>query len=279
MKTWLITGASRGLGLAFARAVLNAGHNVVATGRKPEVISKALGQSDRLLAVRLDVTSEPDARTVAADAVARFGSLDVVVNNAGYGQLGWFENTSDRQVRDQFETNVFGAMNVTRAVLPIMRKQKSGYVVTISSVAGIMSPAGGAVYAASKFAVEGWMEGLTKELQPLGIHATTVEPGFFKTDFLDSTSTVYADGGIADYAEAEKQFRDWHDNMNHQQVGDPAKLAAVLLKFAELDAPPARFAAGSDAIGVVLDEAEKLRAQAERWRKDSVSTDGVPESK
>lgn len=278
-KIWFITGANRGLGLGIARAVLDAGHRVVATARKPEQIAAELsGYGSRLLTVRLDVTKPVEAKAAVALAKQTFGGIDVLVNNAGYGQLGWFENTSDEQIRNQFETNVFGAMHVTRAVLPLMRERRSGHVFTVSSVAGIYAVAGSSTYSASKFAVEGWMEGLAEEVRPLGIVATIIEPGFFKTDFLDASSVAYGAHDIADYADQVKQFTEWHHNMNHQQVGDPAKLGSVLIRLNEMKQPPVRFAAGSDASGVVLKKAESIRADAERLKDVSASTDGTPEA-
>lgn len=279
MKTWLITGANRGLGLEIARAVLAAGHNVVATARQQANLDAALGASERLLAVPLDVTKPEQAAAAVEAAKARFGTIDVLVNNAGFGQLGWFENISAEQIEAQFATNVFGAMHVTRAVLPTLRAQRTGYVFTITSVAGLIAVAGSSIYAASKFAVEGWMEGLAQELKPLGIHATAIEPGFFRTDFLDATSVNYGAENISDYAEASAKFEAWHDDMNHQQVGDPAKLGALLLQVAEMADPPARLAAGSDAAQVAVDKGQKLRGEAENWREFSASTDGDAPSK
>lgn len=274
-KTWFITGANRGLGAEIARAVLNAGNNVVAAARNPASIEQALGTSDRLLAVKLDVTKLDQVEAAVAAAKDRFGGIDVLVNNAGYGQLGWFENTSDEQIRSQFETNVFGAMHVTRAVLPLMREKRSGHVFTVSSVAGIVAVAGSSTYSASKFAVEGWMEGLAEEVRPLGIAATIIEPGFFKTDFLDSTSVSYGAHDIADYSEQVKQFTEWHDNMNHQQVGDPAKLGTVMIELSQMEQPPVRFAAGSDAAGAVLTKVENMRTSAEKHSELSKSTDSA----
>ena len=278
MKTWLITGANRGLGLEIARAVLNTGHQVVATARNPATIETSLGASDNLLAVPLDVTKPEQVATAVEAAIERFGRIDVLVNNAGYGQLGWFETISDEQIRKQFDTNVFGAMNVTRAILALMRAQRSGYVFTISSMAGLVSVAGGAIYAASKFAVEGWMEGLAEELRPLGISSTVIEPGFFNTDFLDNSSVAYGAHEIDDYAEAFAKFKEFHDNMNHNQVGDPAKLGLVMLQLSEMAQPPVRLAAGSDATGWVIDKAESLRSSAEQWRELSASTNAESES-
>ena len=272
-KVWFITGANRGIGAEIARTVLNAGHKVVATARKPETIAALLGHSDRLLAVPLDVTKPEQAEAAVAAAKQKFGRIDILVNNAGYGQLGWFENTSDKQVRDQFETNVFGTMQVTRAVLPIMRAQRSGHVLTISSIAGFIAFPGSSVYSASKFAVEGWMEGLAQELKPLGIAATIIEPGFFKTDFLDNTSVNYGEYNIADYKEQSTQFKDWHDNMNHNQVGDPAKLGAVLIRLSEMEVPPLNFPAGSDAVDMAFQTAERFRLEVEQNKELSASTD------
>lgn len=271
----MITGASRGIGLEIARAALGAGHQVVATARRPERALKALPEhGERLVAAPLDVTKPEQAQAAVEVAKQKFGRIDVLVNNAGYGQIGWFENTSDRQIRDQFETNVFGSMNVTRAVLPLMREQRSGHIFTYSSIAGVLAFPGSSVYSASKFAVEGWMEGLAQELKPLGIAATIVEPGFFRTDFLDTSSIAYGEYDVADYAEASAAFKKWHDEKNHQQLGDPAKLGAAMLKLAEMPQPPLRFAAGSDAVGLVLSKADSLRAEVEQLRELSVSTDG-----
>ena len=237
-KVWFITGASRGLGLEIARTLLDAGHQVVATARRPDQIETALsGYGDQLLAIALDVTQPAQAEAAVAATKDRFGRIDVLVNNAGYGQLGWFENVSDEQVRAQFEVNLFGAMNVTRAVLPVMREQRSGHVFTVSSVSGLVSVPGATIYAGSKFAVEGWMEGLVGELKPLGIKATTIEPGFFRTDFLDSSSVNYGAHDLPEYAEVSAKFRAWHDEMNHQQVGDPAKLGVLLMNVATWTSP------------------------------------------
>lgn len=272
-KIWFVTGASRGLGLEIVRTVLKAGNKVVATARNPKTIEEALGKSENLLALKLDVTKQSEATNAIAKAKDHFGRVDVLVNNAGYGQLDWFENISDTQIRQQFETNVFGVMNVTRAVLPIMRTQGSGNIFTVSSVSGLFSVAGATIYASSKFAVEGFMEGLTQELKPFGIHCTLIEPGFFKTDFLDSSSLKYGDKSLPEYAETVAKFKAWHDNMNHKQVGDPAKLGEVLMQLSEMQEPPVRFAAGSDAANVVIEKANDLKTNAEKYQTLSSSTD------
>jgi NAD(P)-dependent dehydrogenase (short-subunit alcohol dehydrogenase family) len=275
-KVWFITGATRGLGAAIAKAALAAGNQVVATGRRAEAVSKALGDHGNLLAAALDVASDVQVSAAVQGAVSRFGRIDVLVNNAGYGQLGVFEETTLKQIRDQFETNVFGMMAVTREVLPIMRKQRSGRVFNISSVAGLKSVFGGAVYSASKFAVEGFSQGLAEELAPLGIYLTVVSPGFFRTDFLDASSVRYSEEPpIEDYAKQLAEFRAFHDNRNHNQAGDPAKLAKVLLRLAEVEKPPVSFVAGSDAVQWATSAIKQQQEQLDDWRELSVSTDGA----
>ncbi|MGO4832378.1 oxidoreductase [Rhizobiaceae sp. 2RAB30] len=275
MKTWFITGASRGLGLAIARAALANGDNVVGTAKRPASLEEAMGTSEQLLALPLDVTKRAEVTAAVAAARSRFGDIDVLVNNAGYGQFGWFEDHTDDQIRAQFETNVFAAMDVTRAVLPRMRARRTGHVFTISSITGLVSGAGGTVYSASKFAVEGWMEGLAEELRPLGIAATVVEPGFFRTEFLGASSAAYTMGGIADYAEQFDAFKGFLDQMNGNQNGDPAKLAAAIVQLAGMATPPIRWAAGTDAVDWVIQKADALRENAERYRQLSTSMDAM----
>jgi NAD(P)-dependent dehydrogenase (short-subunit alcohol dehydrogenase family) len=278
-KVWMITGASRGLGLEIARAALEAGDQVVATARRPEQLQNILqGYGDKVLVAGLDITVPAQAEAAVSLTKEKFGRIDVLVNNAGYGQIGWFENTSSDQIEKQFSTNVFGTMHVTRAVLPLMRAQRSGHVFTVSSIAGVLAFPGSSVYSASKFALEGWMEGLAQELSPLGVHATVIEPGFFRTDFLDATSIAYGAHDIDDYAEASAKFKTWHDEQNHDQLGDPAKLGAVMVALANTESPPVRFAAGSDAFELVCSKAENLRSTAEQWRDLSTSTDHAKNS-
>ncbi len=247
-KTWIITGAGRGMGVDFAKAALAAGHNVVATGRDPEAIAKALGDSDNLLVVKLDVTSMQDAEAAIDAAVDRFGAVDVLVNNAASFEAGLFEELAPEQIERQFTVSVFGPMNVTRAVLPAMRRQRSGHVITISSVAGLVGSAYTSAYAASKFAVDGWMESLAPELEPFGIHTTVVNPGFFRTELLTTESTNYAPASIEDYAEQSAGHREFFEGMNGTQGGDPAKLAQALVTIADEQMPPLRFIGGADAI-------------------------------
>src|SRR2546425_5714086 len=247
-KVWFITGAGRGMGVHIAKAALAAGSAVVATGRNTATVIKAVGKADDLLVVKLDVTSPEDAAAAVTAAVDRFGSIDVLVNNAGNFYAGFFEEITPQDFRAQVETLLFGPMNVTRAVLPVMRAQRSGLVVTISSTAGIRGGEFLSAYAASKFGVEGWMESLTPEVAPFGIRTMLVEPGFFRPELLTPESTVYAEPSIDDYAERTRQTIATWNSMNGQQGGDPAKLAAAIVRLAGQDETPLRFVAGADAI-------------------------------
>ena len=270
-KIWFITGAGRGLGVDIAKAALAAGHSVVATGRDPGKVAAALGESDNLLTVKLDITSAQDAQAAVAAAIARFGAIDVVVNNAGNFYAGFFEEITPDDFRAQVETNLFGPLNVTRAVLPVMRAQRSGLVVTISSTAGITGGEFTSAYAAAKFALEGWMESLAPEVAPYGIRTMLVVPGFFRTDLLTPESTSYAEPSIADYTERTKQTVAAWSGMNGLQGGDPAKLAKALIRLAGSDEPPLRWAAGADAVGVLEQKARTLLEQAEAYRELSSS--------
>ena len=256
-KTWFITGAGRGMGVEFAKAALAAGYNVVATGRNPDAVAQALGDSDDLLAVPLDVTSGQDGEAAARAAVDRFGGIDVLVNNAASFYAGYFEELTPEQMERQLATTLIGPMNVTRAVLPVMRQQRSGHVITISSSAGFAGFEYGTAYAASKFGVEGWMESLAPEVEPFGIHTSIVNPGFFRTELLTKESTNYAIPSIKDYAERNAAQREFWESQNGRQTGDPAKLARALLTIADQEQPPRRFIAGADAIA----QAEQRVAQ------------------
>jgi NAD(P)-dependent dehydrogenase (short-subunit alcohol dehydrogenase family) len=270
-KVWLVTGAGRGMGVDIARAALAAGHAVVATGRNPERVTAALGAHDDLLAVALDVTDPASAQAAAQAAVERFGRIDVLVNNAGNFYAGFFEEITPEDFRAQIETNLFGPLNVTRAVLPVMRAQRSGVVVTISSTAGLIGQEFTSAYAASKFALEGWMESLTPEVTPFGIRTMVVEPGFFRTDLLTPESTSYAEPSIEDYAERTKQTVEAWNGMNGLQGGDPAKLAAALVQLASSEEPPVRWVAGADAVAGVEQKAKDLLAQVDAHRELSSS--------
>jgi NAD(P)-dependent dehydrogenase (short-subunit alcohol dehydrogenase family) len=277
-KTWFITGAGRGMGVEFANAALAAGHNVVATGRNPDAVAEAVGETDDLLVVKLDVTSTRDAEAAVKAAVERFGGIDVLVNNAASFEAGFFEELTPEQIERQFAVSVIGPMNVARAVLPVMRRQRSGHVVTISSLAGLAGSAYTSAYAASKFAVDGWMESLAPEVEPFGIHTTVVNPGFFRTELLTEESTNYAPASIEDYAERSAAQREFFESMNGKQGGDPAKLAQALLTIAAQEQPPFRFVAGADAIGVAEEKLAERRQQIDAYR-DLSSALAVDEAK
>jgi NAD(P)-dependent dehydrogenase (short-subunit alcohol dehydrogenase family) len=224
-QVWLITGAGRGLGVAIAKAALAANHAVVASGRDPAKVVSAIGAHENLLAVKLDVTRPEDALAAVETTLGAFGRIDVLVNNAGNFYAGFFEELSQEQIRLQIETLLFGPMNVTRAVLPVMRNQRSGLLLTISSTAGISGGIFCTAYAAAKFAIEGWMESLTPEIAPFGIQTMLVEPGFFRTELLTVDSTTFAKLSIDDYAERTRETVAAWNGMNGKQGGDPGKLA------------------------------------------------------
>jgi NAD(P)-dependent dehydrogenase (short-subunit alcohol dehydrogenase family) len=270
-QVWMITGAARGMGAALAQAALAAGHAVVATGRRPGDITAALGTSADLLAVRLDVVSADESFAAASAAVERFGRIDVVVNNAGASFKGYFEEMSPQQVEQQLATNLLGPMNVTRAVLPVMRDQRSGLVISISSGAGLMAFEYSSVYAASKFGLEGWMGALAQEVAPFGIRTTIVNPGFFRTGLASPESLVWPEHAIDDYAERSAAQRDWWQAQDGRQAGDPAKLAQAILTIAAADPPPRRFIAGADVLVLAERKIEELREQLEAYRALSSS--------
>jgi len=270
-KVWFITGAGRGMGIDMAKAALDAGHKVVATGRNTSKVAQAIGESADLLVLKLDVTNPADAESSVKAAVDRFSRIDVLVNNAGNFYAGFFEEISPEDFRAQVETNLFGPVNVTRAVLPVMRRQRSGLIVQISSTAGISGQEFVSAYAASKFGVEGWIESLNPEVAPFGIRTMLVEPGFFRTELLTEESTNYPDPSIDDYAEKTRQTVTTWKGMNGLQGGDPAKLAKALVQLASQDEPPLRWAAGADAIGTFEQKARDLLAQADAYRELSSS--------
>jgi NAD(P)-dependent dehydrogenase (short-subunit alcohol dehydrogenase family) len=270
-KTWFITGAGRGMGLEFAKAALAAGNNVVATGRNPDRVKEAIGEADDLLAVKLDVTSAQEAEAAVKAAVDRFGRIDVLVNNAASFEAGFFEELTPEQIERQLAVSLIGPMNVTRAVLPVMRKQRSGQVVTISSLAGLAGFEYNSAYAASKFGLDGWMESLAPEVEPFGIHATVVNPGFFRTTLLTKESTNYAPASIEDYANRNAAQREFYESMDGKQGGDPAKLAQALLTVTDQEQPPFRFIAGADAIAVAEEKLAERQQQIDAHRDLSTS--------
>lgn len=273
MRTWLITGASRGFGALIAEQALNAGDAVIATARKPADVTARLGEHPNLLAVRLDVTREDEAFDALAAGIARFGRIDVLVNNAGFGVLGAVEETSAAETERLFATNVFGVLNVTRAVLPHMRRQRSGHVINISSLGGYQAYMGWGVYGSTKFAVEGISEALQQEVAPLGIHVTVVEPGFFRTDFLDEQSLVKTALELVDYDETVGAMRTFAAAANHAQPGDPAKFAEAMLALANAEQPPLRLPLGSDALARIEQKHAQVEAELQAWRALTLSTD------
>ncbi|OCJ18239.1 short-chain dehydrogenase/reductase [Rhizobium sp. AC44/96] len=279
MRVWFITGASRGFGALITQEALNAGDAVVATARNPQGLQEKFGNHPNLLTVSLDVTDETSAHEAAEQAVKRFGRIDILLNNAGFGLLGAVEEATMSEIEKLYQTNVFGLLNVTRAVLPHMRRQRSGHVINISSIGGYVSHAGWGIYCSTKFAVEGLTEALAAEVAPLGIKATVVEPGFFRTDFLDESSLSVSPSSIADYQEtpvgAMREFAAGH---NHQQPGDPARFAKAMITLAHSNNPPLRMPFGSDTVAAIekknADVAEELKA----WRDLALSTDFPRES-
>jgi NAD(P)-dependent dehydrogenase (short-subunit alcohol dehydrogenase family) len=271
-NVWFITGAGRGLGIDIAQSALAAGHQVVATGRDPKKVLDAVGEHENLLAVALDITDPAAAATAAQAAVDRFGRIDVLVNNAGNFYAGYFENTSSEQLRAQMETNFFGPTNVTRVILPIMRKQRAGQVITITSAAGLMGQEFVAAYAASKFALEGWMESLRYDVERFGIKTMAVEPGFFRTELLvEGSSTIWPELEIEDYAELTAQTVEAWKSMNGLQGGDPKKLGQALVTLSDSGELPLRFVAGADVMASEEQNLATIQGQIDAHRDLSAS--------
>jgi len=270
-KVWFITGAGRGMGVDFAKAALAAGDAVVATGRNTNAVAKAVGEADDLLVVRLDVTSRADAESAVQAAVERFGCIDVLVNNAANFIAGYFEELTPEQIERQLATSLIGTMNVTRAALPVMRRQRSGHIIAISSGAGLSGFEFNSAYCAAKFGLEGWMESIAPEVAPFGIHTTIVNPGFFRTELLTQESTTYAEPTIEDYADRHAERVQWYEAMNGQQAGDPAKLARALITIISQEQPPRRFIAGADAIAIAEQKVAALQQQINAYRDLSTS--------
>src|SRR5580698_348014 len=270
-QVWLITGAGRGMGLYIAKAALAAGHNVVATGRNTDKASKAIGESANLLVVKLDVTNAADAESAVNAVIERFGRIDVLVNNAASFYAGYFEELTPKQMELQLATSLIGPMNVTRAFLPVMRKQRSGKIISISSSAGLTGFEYCTAYSASKFGLEGWMEALQAEVEPFGIQTMIVNPGFFRTELLTEESTNYARTTIEDYKERNARQHEFWKSQNGKQTGDPARLAQALLKLAGLDELPRRFIAGADAVGAAEQKIALLQKQVGAHRELSTS--------
>lgn len=272
-KVWFITGASRGFGLEITKAALISGDKVVGTVRsQPEKLAAELNHPN-FQAIILDVTNEAQAIEAASKTIELFGRIDVLVNNAGFGLLSAVEEGTDQEVRHMYDTNVFGLLHVTRAFLPYMRQQKAGHIINITSVGGLASPAGWGLYASTKFAVEGINEALADELRPLGIFATAVEPGYFRTNFLDGTSLTSAAKVIADYSETSGKMREIVPQVSYNQPGDPVKLAQAIIKLAAAKNPPVHLPLGKDTLFYFNQKMEKFNAEIEEWREIITSTD------
>ncbi|MGA3201635.1 MAG: SDR family oxidoreductase [Bryobacteraceae bacterium] len=270
-KVWVITGAGRGMGVDIAKAALAAGYEVVATGRNTGRVTEALGKSDSLLIVKLDITKPVEAESVVKAALEKFGRIDVLVNNAANFYAGFFEELTPEQMERQLSTSLIGPMSVTRAVLPVMRKQRSGLIITISSTAGLTGFEFGTAYAASKFGLEGWMQSLQAEVEPFGIDTTIVNPGFFRTELLTEDSTNFAERTIEDYNERRVKQMEFWKGYNGQQAGDPAKLAQALITISGQEKPPRRFLAGADAVETAEKVAATLQQQIDAFRELSSS--------
>lgn len=273
MTTWFVTGASRGIGAEIARAALADGNNVVVGLRNPERVPADLRNSDKVLAVALDVTDHDSIPQAVDAAVDRFGGIDVLVNNAGRGLLGALEEITDAEARSLFDLNVFGLINVTRAVLPVMRKQGSGKLVHIGSRSGFEGEPGVSLYSASKFAVAGISEALSAEMAPFSIQSMVVEPGVFRTDFLDASSLSVAANRIADYDDTPAHVTlDWIDQANHAQLGDPVKGAALIVEAASGESLPTHLYLGRDTLERLGAKYEQVQKDLAPWREKSAAT-------
>ncbi len=271
-KVWLITGSSTGFGRSLTEAVLKQGYRVVATARKPEQLSELVNQyPETAKAIRLDVTNPQEVREAVNMALDAFGRIDVLVNNAGYGALGAIEEISDEAIHRQFETNVFGALDVMRAVLPTLRQQRSGHILNLSSTGGFVAFAGTGIYCSTKFALEGLSEALAKEVASLGIKVTIVEPGAFRTDF-NGRSLSTPDQLIDDYAATSGEFLKWIQEMDGKQPGDPDKAAEAMIQAVESENPPLRLALGADAVSAISEKLESVKVELDTWKQVAVNT-------
>lgn len=271
-RVWLITGCSTGFGRALADAVLAKGDRLIATARKPEQLQDLVDSySQQVRTLSLDVTNSDNIRSAVAEAQQVFGRIDVLVNNAGYGTIGAIEEVSDEAIKRQFDTNLFGTLNMMRAILPIMRQQRSGHILNLSSVGGMVSFAATGIYCSTKFAVEGLSEALSQEVAPLGIKVTIVEPGAFRTDF-NGRSLAVPEQPIDDYAETTNGFLDWLQQMDGKQPGDPVKAAQAMIQAVESESPPLRLALGEDAVSAIEQKLQSVKAEVDEWRSTSLAT-------
>lgn len=271
-KVWFITGASRGMGLEVTKAVLNHGDKVIATSRSTDSFLENLGEDKRnLLHLKMDVTNEQEVKDIISKSIKIFGQIDVVVNNAGYNLLGNMEELSDSEFRETMDVNVFGMTNVIRHILPHLRRQKSGYIINTSSMMGYMSYPGNGSYSASKFAVIGLSEALAQEVAPFGINVTILAPGTFRTSFMSEGSMAVAKNKIDDYnlKEQVETFR----SFDGKQLGDPKKLAQVLIQISRMENPPLHLPLGSDSFNAILGSRDREQEELKKWKELSLSTD------
>ncbi len=273
-KVWFITGASRGFGFEITKAALAAGDKVIATARSMKGMDsiEKLGASENVYTTLLDVTDEHQAKEAVAKAIEKFGRIDVLVNNAGYGLLCAVEEGTSQEVKRLYEVNVFGLLNVVREVLPYMRKQHSGHIINLSSGGGLSGYQGWGLYGSTKFAVEGITETMAMELAPLGIHATAIEPGFFRTNFLDKTSLAQSSNIIDDYSETVGKMRELAGELNRRQPGDPAKLAQAIISISKVNKPPVHLPLGSDTIDIFRNKVKDFEEEIQQWHDVIIST-------
>jgi NAD(P)-dependent dehydrogenase (short-subunit alcohol dehydrogenase family) len=271
-KVWFVTGSSTGFGRSLTEELLKKGDMVVATARKPEQLADLVAKyPDRAQAIRLDVTKSQEISEAVKTAITTFGRIDVLVNNAGYGTMGAIEEVSEEIIRRQYETNVFGALAVTRAILPQMRQQQSGYILNLSSVGGMVSFPGAGIYCSTKFALEGISEALAKEVASLGIKVIIVEPGAFRTDF-NGRSLVMEEPKIADYEEVIGSFCQWLKDMDGKQPGDPVKAVKAMIQAVESENPPLRLSLGADSIGAIEAKLDSVKTELDEWREVGMNT-------
>lgn len=273
-KVWFVTGANKGIGSAIVKEALVQGYNVVATARKKEEAEQNLGSHPNLLIVKLDINNDTQVEEAVKAGLDKFGRIDVLVNNAGYGLLGYFEEMSEDSIRRQFETNVFGTMKITHAILPVMRERENGFVVTVSSTSGIKAVAGSSVYSASKFALEGWAEGMNIDMKQFGIHFMLLEPGAFRTDFANENASMQIpDLHLEAYEDARENLAKVFRTMNGTQTGNPAKLAKGLIKVVNSENPPLRLLISKPAIPAVEAYYKNRFAEFEKWQDVSADSE------
>jgi NAD(P)-dependent dehydrogenase (short-subunit alcohol dehydrogenase family) len=273
-KVWLVTGASKGLGLALVKKLLSEGYKVAATSRNLSDLNQAVdANSEQFLPLAVNLTNEDSVQEAVELTVKTFGKIDVVVNNAGYGLLGGIEELTDREARDNFEVNVFGSLNVIRKALPYLRAQKSGHILNVSSIGGFTGAfAGGGIYCATKFAVNGFSETLSAEVAPFGIKVTIVQPGYFRTNFLSAGSLAVPQNQIADYQNVRDTVNFHQNDMDQQQAGDPEKAAAAMISITNEANPPLNLFLGEDAYGLAEKKLAFVQNELETWKELTLST-------